>query len=355
MAAGRDQCYWTEELFPPKFTSEDLFFKSEAEENQSNTKIANDFYTQIYLKVIEEERQQKEVEDEEHKRNSKQISGRSKNVVAVDVNSSESSIDKDFKATLVDYIGNKAFVSNNVKKSEIWSGEEVHILRKAYKELRDRSLWLVCVLENRNVKIEDLKSRVKKTEHEKSCMEKEIYSLKKVILKMQAEKSVIATNSKELEEKLEFYEDCNNGLKDAIKKLQEEINQLKKSNRKKDEQFLKYGREKETEISALNKSKKDLLESLPKEYEIQIECLQRNIDELKQDLQSKEQECSLHLSSLKSLEKHFSEIQDKQTPLPIKTLKHLKNLDNMFAQSAESLNRERIEVAKNDFLNVTDI
>eukprot|EP00111_Clytia_hemisphaerica_P009095 TCONS_00026691-protein len=355
MAAGRDHFHWTEELFLPKFTSDDLFFKDLTDEKEPcKTKIANDFYTQIYLKVIAEEKQQQEAE--ERKRNLKQYKNSThKNVVVVDIDSSESSIDEDFKATLADNIRTEGCTSANKRRGEICEGKELYILRKAYKELRERSLWLICVLENRNVKIEDLKSRVKKTEHQKCFMGKEISSLKKEILKLQAEKNVLVTNNEELDKKLEFYEDCNNGLKDAINKLQEEINQIKKSNRKKEEYFHKYQREKDTEISTLNKSKKDLLKSLPKNYEIQIERLQRNVEELEKELLSKREECTLHLSSLKSLEKHFSEFQgDKQTSaLTAKIAKQ--NFEEMFSQSGTSLNRERVEATTNNFLNVTDI
>ena len=83
--------FWISDLFQPKFTQEDLFFKQDGnyQNDKSTFKIANDFYSKVYSKVIFEEQQ---VANKKTSRNNQEIKNSEDQLLQLDFENRKSNI-----------------------------------------------------------------------------------------------------------------------------------------------------------------------------------------------------------------------------------------------------------------------
>jgi len=332
--------FWISDLFQPKFTEEDLFFKQDDNDQKdiSNLKIANDFYSKIYSKVILEE----QLSDD-----GRQYKKKTKNLIIEDQFSELEDLEgrKNHEKKITVEESDKS----NVKDKTVWNVTEIGLLRKAYSDLRERTLWLLCLLENRNVKILDLKNKILCLEEERNNIQETLQGIKRENMQIKSVHSTILKINKDVESKLEFYEDCNNGLKEAIQNLQKENDELIRSISRKTTYFEKYRKTNAENCKSLEKKKNAIYHNLSAKYETKISSLNGYIEKLEKDLLLKNKECIDHKNGLKELGKCFLEFQkqheEKEGNYQMKILEDLCFLD---------INNVS-DHPKEQFLNVTNI
>ena len=322
-----DKNHWVSDLFPVKYSTNDFLFNNvdkddddysdpgtikrgcSAVNGNNRTKqrehdftLANDFYSRIYSKVIAAEESENQLKDEQ---DSSGIFGNNIRTQAKNNDNNTFDIENNIIPMICD-VDKMSRETKKTRKSGFWrSDDNISLLRDAYKKLKEKSLWLLCILESRNVKIDNLKVKNEDLVKKNKCLEKETSDLKRYILKLETQSHVYVKSNKDLENKLCFYEDCNNGLSESIQKLKNELNIVTKNFNKTVKDLNQSTLECRKMLLECKKQNNDQLAKLSKDYELQIDKLKKNIAQLEVKLFSKETECKTLSESLKYLDKHF--------------------------------------------------
>ena len=321
--------HWISELFPVKYSTSDFLFEKKnndvmkdnykrsvgiskdltlmnksslnkigvgnrTKQRENEFVMANDFYSKIYSKVIEAETEVEERELMVMKNFEQYTSGECETVNQTQTTNRTTDYDSFVK-------GNE--VKNG--KADFWKNDDIHLLKDTYKKLREKSLWLLCILESRNIKIDELKLTNKELLKENNSLENEKMELKRQILKLESQSNVYVKNNKELESKLSFYEDCNNILSESLQKLKKELNMVTKNFHKSLKELNQTKMEYESTFSECKKQNNEHILKLSKDYELRIDKLKKHVTELETGLFSKNAECKKLVESLKYLDKHF--------------------------------------------------
>ena len=135
--------HWVEELFPPEFRPKDILSYDESDKKHKYH-LANDFYKQIYSKVILEEKTFRNVDDHEGSNTKKFL------------NNCEAEKQQN-EAYTTEFVTPK----QRSNRETIWSAEDIKTFKYLYEQLRSKTIRLLCILESRNLKINELKSENK--------------------------------------------------------------------------------------------------------------------------------------------------------------------------------------------------
>lgn len=373
--AEDDKNHWISDLFPVKYGTSDFLFEKKNNSNNlddngaddidkykrniklsnaSNSKhgmketslnritssqrtkqregefsIANDFYSKIYSKVIDAEAKERELA-------MKTIDEGDVYSSFENLNLTQTKNSTTAKDNIVNGNGSAESEILKAKKSHFWEKDDIYLMKGAYMKLKEKSLWLLCILESRNVKIDEIKEKNKDLVKKNNYLEIETTDLKRHILKLEAQRDVYVKNNKELESKLNFYEDCNNNLSESMQKLKAELDAVTKNFNKTlkelDQTESKY---ENAFLEYKNQSNKNMVK-LSKDYELRIDKLKKSVMELETKLFSKDTECKTLIENLKYLDKHF-----------------LRNLEDTNRINDENIIESNFNSC--NFLNVTDI
>ena len=311
--------HWVEELFPPKFRPKDILSCDESDKKQKYH-LANDFYKQIYSKVILEEKTFRNVDDHD-------VQGGSNTKKFV--NNSETEKQQ-----------NEACTSEFVKpkqgsnKEKIWSAEDIKAFKYLYEQLRSKTIRLLCILESRNLKINELKSENKNLINEivnvKGNLSESFRENEK--LKSYSKKSSEIVNA--LEQKLQYYEESNSELAKRKQTLQKSFDTAK-------QECLKYRNISEKYFNELERYKtthKDQITNLEKVSE---EKLRHAICELENDLKETKYQLETRNEEIKGLKENIRILQ--------------RHFDGIYIAADDGFDKN-VEIKKGPFfLNVADI
>ena len=307
--------HWVAELFKPNFTTKELLSPENSSLKASNIQLANDFYSKIYSKVIlEEERQLKQ----KHAQQAERI------VASIILEDDD------------DDITNETKFINKEDLEFLKKNGNTGALKIAYQELRERAVWLLCVLESRNSKISDLENKLQQLEKDGSKEKESSSQLLKENFKLKSLTTTYTNIIGDLEKKLEFYEDCNNRLKEVVQNLSKEVLHYKKSFETKCKILSKFKEDSNKELERFIKESNSKWIEKSSAYEKDIVRLNKVISDLESNLKQKERICSDFKISLNKLEKHVTELKTQQGM----------NVQNMFFCPTQT---------KEEYLNVTDI
>lgn len=282
--------HWVSDVFPTKFSSLDFLANDTLEDKNSKFQLANDFYSKIYSKVILEEKESYGVKNDKLKTLARRLKA-----------TTEELREKVNDGPLKDA------PKEQKQKKILWTAQELELFKISYDELRERAVWLLCVLENRNLKILDLKSKFNNAKESNCILEAKVSELSKENSHLRASASTHININKSLEQQLQFYEEANNILKDKILELRKESTDKEKECERKLKAFQEYRRQAE---ETMEKQKTDLkvkISELSIYYEKHISRLEDSISELENELKAKKKECKDCRNSITILEKHFQE------------------------------------------------
>lgn len=271
--------HWCAELFPPTFTCDDVI-----DESVKNLKftLPDDFYTNIYSQVVLEE---------ELKNKKKPHQTRKKDIISEDEEKEESF--STFK------------VPQPKPNDMIWTSKDLHLFRESYVKLKDKAIKLLCIVESKNLKLNDLKKSNKEMKKELKVKDKLLSDTTKenTILK-----GYVKTHQKfthDLEEKLQFYEDCNNDLKEIIHDKDSEIKKLRSeliSEQKRTEEFSKRIDDiKKRHLVELTSAE----ESIKTDFELLVANLKKEIKEFTISFEDLKEDCDKYKRSFLELQAHF--------------------------------------------------
>ena len=308
----KNQHHWISELFPVKYKSNEFFhYKVEGDKNNDrysskiekdnvknqennnlkkfNFEMANSFYSNIYSKVVAAE-----------------VHFQSNESLVDDGDSTEMT----HNGTMNDSVSNVVVAdervditypppqTQQVPKERI---EDIKTIREAYKKMKEKSLWLLCVLESRNVKIDELKMKNSKVIKENKSLQIENTGLKRCVLRLESENTVYVQSNTNIEKKLSFYEDCNNALSETVQKLEKELNLATKIHQETLKKLSQTVREHKNAFSEFKKDRDNYLRRVAKDYELRNEDLEKKLSETESNLSAKTNECKTFSKQLEHL------------------------------------------------------
>ena len=119
--------HWVAELFPPEFRPKDILSYDESDKKHKYH-LANDFYKQIYSKVILEEKAFRNVDDHEGSNTKKFL------------NNCEAEKQQN-EAYTTEFVTSK----QRSNRETIWSAEDIKTFNYLYEQLRSKTIRLLCI------------------------------------------------------------------------------------------------------------------------------------------------------------------------------------------------------------------
>lgn len=284
--------HWVEELFPPKFRSKDLLSCDELDKKHKYH-FANDFYKQIYSKVILEEKTFRNVDDHD-----------------VQGSNTQKFVDNCETEKHQNEASTSEFVTPKRKSNReiIWSAEDIKTFKYLYEQLRSKTIRLLCILESRNLKMNELKSEnknlINKIVNVKGNLSESFRENEK--LKSYSNKNKEIVNA--LEQKLQYYEESNSELAKCTQTLQKSFDTAK-------QECLKYRNMSEMYFNELERYKtthEDQIRNLEKVSEEKLRhaiCeLENDLKETKYQLETRNEEIKELKENIHILQRHFDGI-----------------------------------------------
>ena len=274
---------WYEQLFAPTFTRDDVV---DEESKETSNGGAKSYYTDVYSQVVLEE----EIKEEKEKDRAKV----------------EEMLEKMMMQDEHDNVGTSATpaagaASKSVKPGGVWEEEDLKLFREAYTKLKEKAVKLLCIIETKNLKIKEVRE-------ENKSLKKQLRVKDGLVADLSREKELLqgyATSHENicngLEEKLRFYEDCNNDLKEVVVQRQQEIN-IAKSNLQKE---IRLRQQISSKLEMSENEHRAALISLEESLKGETERLTQQLEELRGRNCLVEEKCLEYKKSFLNLQQHF--------------------------------------------------
>ena len=308
--------HWVEELFPPEFRPKDILSYDESDKKHKYH-LANDFYKQIYSKVILEEKTFRNVDDHEGSNTKKFL------------NNCEAEKQQN-EAYTTEFVTPK----QRSNRETIWSAEDIKTFKYLYEQLRSKTIRLLCILESRNLKINELKSKNKNLINEivnvKGALSESFRENEK--LKSYSKKNKEIVNA--LEQKLQYYEESNSKLAKCTQTLHKSFDTAK-------QECLKYRNMSEKYFNELERYKTTHEDQIRNLRKVSEEKLRSAICELENDLKETKYQLETRNEEIKGLKENIHILQ--------------RHFDGIYNANDDGFDKS-VEIKKGPyFLNIADI